>query len=270
MSKYLNAGCGDIYNKSPEWVNADFGGKRDGVVQVNLLGRLPWDDNTFDAVFSSNMLEHFTKIQGQAFVKECIRILKPGGILRIVVPDLEDVCREYIRVLDSVRSGAESDAHYEAISIELLDQVTRMSMGGELAKFMASDRCDKEYMSERFGQVDCYIQDVNDYRQYTGFRRLKKRIRQSVYDMKDKWVEKSVSAQIKKAGRFALSGEVHRWMYDEYSLKCLFENTGFVDVTRMKCNNSAITGWSNYELELTSDGHEYKPHNIYLEGKKPQ
>lgn len=49
---------------------------------------LPFESNTVDAVYSSHMLEHLDRETGKNFLAEAKRVLKPGGVLRIAVPDL--------------------------------------------------------------------------------------------------------------------------------------------------------------------------------------
>lgn len=65
-------------------------------------GRLPARDNEVDLINSSHMLEHLTRAQGAAFLKECYRIMKDGGIIRIGVPDARTICNAYLnnRILD--------------------------------------------------------------------------------------------------------------------------------------------------------------------------
>jgi predicted SAM-dependent methyltransferase len=62
----------------------------------DLSKKFPWDDHTIDIVYSSHLLEHLTKTDGRAFIAECHRVLRKGGILRIVVPDLRYIVGEYI------------------------------------------------------------------------------------------------------------------------------------------------------------------------------
>ncbi|HEX5067567.1 MAG TPA: methyltransferase domain-containing protein [Myxococcota bacterium] len=54
----------------------------------DLTRRFPWRDASADVVYSSHTLEHFSREDGRAFLTECQRVLRKGGILRIVVPDL--------------------------------------------------------------------------------------------------------------------------------------------------------------------------------------
>lgn len=55
------------------------------------LGALPWPwpDASCDALLASHILEHFPREQGQRFLRECRRILQPGGVLRVAVPDMD-------------------------------------------------------------------------------------------------------------------------------------------------------------------------------------
>ncbi len=51
--------------------------------------RLPFDDDTFDDVFASHVLEHVPWNRTQAALTEVLRILKPGGRFEVWVPDFE-------------------------------------------------------------------------------------------------------------------------------------------------------------------------------------
>jgi predicted SAM-dependent methyltransferase len=61
----------------------------DAIRYVNLTKRFPFRDNEFDNAFSAHVLEHLPRDEGRQCVREVHRILKPGGVLRISVPDLE-------------------------------------------------------------------------------------------------------------------------------------------------------------------------------------
>lgn len=60
---------------------------------------LPFPDKTFDVVYHAQFLEHLERTQALWFLKECYRILKPRGIIRVVTPDLEYLAGEYLRAL---------------------------------------------------------------------------------------------------------------------------------------------------------------------------
>jgi hypothetical protein len=83
----LDIGCGD----SP----------RPGHIGVDrLFGReafpLAFPDKSVDSIVASHVLEHFPHAQVQAVVTEWVRVLKPGGTIRIAVPDLAKIAENYL------------------------------------------------------------------------------------------------------------------------------------------------------------------------------
>lgn len=57
---------------------------------------LPFADGSVEVLFTSHVLEHFPRWKGQFLVKEAYRVLKPGGLIRVIVPDLEVLTRRYL------------------------------------------------------------------------------------------------------------------------------------------------------------------------------
>jgi predicted SAM-dependent methyltransferase len=62
---------------------------------VDIKKRLPLNDNSVDFIYCSHVLEHFEKWEAEKILKECKRVLKKGGVLRIVLPDLGKLVRYY-------------------------------------------------------------------------------------------------------------------------------------------------------------------------------
>ncbi len=62
----------------------------------DLRKPLPFKDNTFSAVYASHVLEHLYLVEAQQLLAECRRVTKPGGVLRIVVPDLRSMVVDYL------------------------------------------------------------------------------------------------------------------------------------------------------------------------------
>ncbi|HEY1750137.1 MAG TPA: methyltransferase domain-containing protein [Caulobacteraceae bacterium] len=91
----LNLGAGPRGRDDGRWVNVD--GYNDANVHllVDLQRRLPFADASFDGVFSEHVLEHFTEEDGLRLASDVARILRPGGVFRVVVPDGEFVMRSY-------------------------------------------------------------------------------------------------------------------------------------------------------------------------------
>src|SRR5262245_47838140 len=81
----LQLGCGE--NLLAGWLNSDSEPLDASVIWIDARRRLPFDDSSF-AVFSEHMIEHIEYLDGQALLRECFRIVRPGGRLRIATPDL--------------------------------------------------------------------------------------------------------------------------------------------------------------------------------------
>ena len=75
-----------------------------GLKSVDLEKRLPWKDNSIDAIYGGEMLEHFTEEKGNELLKECFRILRPQGVLRMRVPDNGEFWGNYLRELAEIKS----------------------------------------------------------------------------------------------------------------------------------------------------------------------
>ena len=67
-----------------------------GIVIHDLRKRFPWPSGSAEAVYSSHTLEHLSRNEGRRFVRECHRVLRPGGVLRLVVPDLRACVDRYL------------------------------------------------------------------------------------------------------------------------------------------------------------------------------
>jgi predicted SAM-dependent methyltransferase len=66
------------------------------IVIQDLRKPLPFRDCSVRVVYSSHVLEHMYFEDGQRLIRECFRVLEKGGVLRLVVPDLQSIVREYL------------------------------------------------------------------------------------------------------------------------------------------------------------------------------
>jgi predicted SAM-dependent methyltransferase len=57
---------------------------------------LPFPDDSAEVIYSSHLLEHLYSDEARKLIRECFRVLAAGGVLRIVVPDLGAIIREYL------------------------------------------------------------------------------------------------------------------------------------------------------------------------------
>lgn len=62
---------------------------------LDLTKPLPFADASVTAVFSSHVFEHLFRVEIERLVVEIHRVLMPGGVCRVVVPDLERVVAHY-------------------------------------------------------------------------------------------------------------------------------------------------------------------------------
>jgi ADP-heptose:LPS heptosyltransferase/SAM-dependent methyltransferase len=77
----LNFGCGE--NRLDGWRNFD--------AEVDITKPLRFDTASADFIFAEHVVEHVDYRQALAFFAECRRVLKPGGVIRIAVPSLENI-----------------------------------------------------------------------------------------------------------------------------------------------------------------------------------
>jgi predicted SAM-dependent methyltransferase len=88
----LNIGCGELIQ--PGWINIDFQ-PRSGAFYFNALNPLPMEDGTVCHIHTEHFLEHLEYSDALRFLGECHRVLKIGGMMRIIVPDAERYMRAY-------------------------------------------------------------------------------------------------------------------------------------------------------------------------------
>lgn len=89
----LHLGCGG--QPKDGWINIDCVG--DPVeLAWNLAHGIPFSDGSVDAIFNEHLFEHISLRDGEKLMDECFRVLKPGGILRIGVPDAGELIRSYV------------------------------------------------------------------------------------------------------------------------------------------------------------------------------
>jgi predicted SAM-dependent methyltransferase len=89
----VHLGCGD--HRIAGWVNVDL--TFQGDLRVDVTRPLPFRSEAVDFVHTEDLLEHVELEEGKRLLAECFRVLRPGGVLRVLTPDLESlVARVYI------------------------------------------------------------------------------------------------------------------------------------------------------------------------------
>jgi predicted SAM-dependent methyltransferase len=102
--KYLELGCGKFKNNN-NFIYLDFYDfnlrknfsfkTKKNIIGHDLRYKLPFEANTFKGVFMEHALEHLHPVDAINLISEIRRVLIPGGIVRITVPDLDIYVREY-------------------------------------------------------------------------------------------------------------------------------------------------------------------------------
>lgn len=248
----LNLGCGTHVHS--DWINVDFRETGPGVIVCNLMSSFPFPDKAFDVVYHSHLLEHFPKWYAPDFLKECFRVLKPKGVIRVAVPDLEAIVRLYLDALEhSITGDNNAKLRYEWIMLELFDQMVRSESGGEMLRYWQQNTMPaEEFVVQRVGlEVVSVLEQL----------RANPRQQEPVKSFEELSPE--------SLGSFRLSGEVHQWMYDRYSLRALLQNAGFNDVHRCHADESLIPDFNSYLLDIQEDGSIRKPDSLFMEAIKP-
>lgn len=275
--RLLNFGCGLAVH--PDWVNIDSSPVLPGVIQHDLRRGLPFPDDGFDAVYGSHMLEHLDPEAGAKLLRECHRALKPQGIARIVVPDLEAIAKLYLESLAQAAAGERHAAfRYDWAMLELYDQTVRTVSGGKMASCLARnlDEHEARFVESRIGLEAMQVSGRASPARRVSLALLARRTRSAVRALGTcaargcAWLFLGrEGAAALREGLFRRGGEVHQWMYDRFSLKREMELAGFAEVRNCSAGASAIPDFARYGLEVRN-GQPRKPDSIYLEGRKPR
>jgi predicted SAM-dependent methyltransferase len=186
------------------------------VIAWDLRRGIPFADDTFAVVYHSHFLEHLERKAARTFLSECYRVLEPGGILRIVVPDLRFLVSSYQAAMQDLENGESTAATaHEHWIHELFDQMVRTEVSGT-------------------AEQEPWVRAV------------------------ERWIRTNA----------AQAGELHQWMYDQYSLGRLLESLCFQDIRRESAQTSRIHGWESFLLDVNEDGTPYKSYSLYLEAIK--
>lgn len=261
----INLACGGKLCRESGWINADHNPSARDVQHVDLLASLPFPDKTFDVVYHSQFIEHLPADLALAFMKECHRILKPQGVLRLVTPDLRNQALEYLKTLDAVLTQPNDEQarlRYDWIRLEMLDQLTRHTPGGDMVGFLdTSGHRIHDYLWERMGRSGKNL--IPRREDAAAGKSLKDRLR-AIRDG-SRSLRHRMTPQALRVGRFRLSGESHLCMYDEYSLSTLLVKAGFQSITKVSALQSRIPDWNRTLLDCDEQGYPDGDVSLFME-----
>lgn len=115
--------------------NAAFHAANPGVRYADASRLIPLPDGSVEVVYSSHMLEHFDVRQRKRFLREALRVLEPGGTIRLAVPDLRMRLERYL-------ADGDADAFIESTDlarpapVDLRDQLLLLVVGDRGHKWM--------------------------------------------------------------------------------------------------------------------------------------
>jgi SAM-dependent methyltransferase len=94
----LQIGAGP--NPLPGWLNTDlhpdiYPDRREEIVFLDATASFPLPDMSLDYIFSEHQIEHIAEEEARAMLRECFRVLRSGGRIRIATPDLAAVVGLY-------------------------------------------------------------------------------------------------------------------------------------------------------------------------------
>ncbi len=181
----------------------------------DLSKGIPFENDSVDAVYHSHFLEHLERAAAKDLLIEIRRVLKPGGVVRIVVPDFERACRSYLEHVH---------------------------------------RC--EILPEEIKKHDDYVADV-----------LEQSVRCEAWGTsKQRPVRRYFENLL--LGDARRRGEIHRWMYDRFNLKNVLLKLSYREVRTQRYDESVISNWNSYSLDVDENRDEYKPGSLYMEALK--
>ena len=271
----LNIGCGRRFSRDPRWNNIDLVPSAPEVSAVDVSMGLPFERDSFHAVYHSHVLEHLDRISGKKFLADCFRVIKPNGILRVVVPDLERIAIGYLEQLVEARSSRlGADRRYEWAMLEMCDQMVRSASGGEMLAFLSErEPYGRKYAEERCGAETRFIVETIDQERQIAVAETKSKFRlQSLTQKVRSWTIRLLigkEALAVQAGRFEISGEKHRWMYDSFSISEVLKAVGFSKIAVCNSIHSRIEDWGSFALDADLCGVTYKPDSLFVEAVKP-
>lgn len=90
----MQVGCGPHHLEG--WLNSDLLDNPQRDIFIDITRPLPFPNDSLDAVYASEVIEHVSEPHGRLFLREVFRALRPNGVLRLTTPDLRDICRLFL------------------------------------------------------------------------------------------------------------------------------------------------------------------------------
>lgn len=153
--------------------------RKNNITYADATKRIPLPDNSASCVYSSHMLEHVSRGKLMYLFKEIKRVLKPGGIIRIGVPDLDIAILNYKKDEDADKFM--SDLLMEPPTIETFkDKIKLLLIGYRQHQWMYNKKSIVSLL-EKNGLKNVHIKNIgetniNDHKELNLFERSKETV----------------------------------------------------------------------------------------------
>jgi predicted SAM-dependent methyltransferase len=287
--RILHLGCGtDIHRTEVQFnypgiesTNIDLHPRMDGVRRHDVRQGLPLESGSVDLVYHKGLLSALQPDAALRLTRECHRVLKPGGILRIVTEDFANMMTAYL----TAKQAAEADPgdrvarfRYDWMRVEIFDYPSREFRGGEMIKLLR--RANQELSEHQAAQFAGYVVSrvgvqgkamvASAKRPYTPpppRTDLRSCIRTAVLNC----LLKGNGPEIVAVGRFRVeSGGNGYGYYDTCSLVNLYRDAGFDEISLVDPAVSQSPFWQNgLNLDVTREGSRHsvnRPDCLVMEG----
>ena len=245
---------------------------------------LGFADETFDAVYAYHVFEHLIPSHGERCAQEIFSALKPGGIFRLSVPDLETTCRDYLHALEAAaaESTRQNVVRYRWAVMAIFEQMVRDRSGGMMLDAIKQGEYDTAQLRDMFGDMllpivertrggntgsagdsppPGHVHQRRSSNARTVLRRIYRGVR-PIFGQSRPTVTNRLDPRVTK--------EAVQWMYDRFSLRLLLEQAGFQDIRRVDHLSSNISGWSGYDFDRSDNGGYPLDPSVYMECRKPE
>lgn len=267
----LNIGASPIWEKEG-WHTLDHKYiKKDKYKIIGDISKISLPNKSCSVVFCSHVFEHVPHIKLPGAISEINRVLEKGGILRILTPDLERICKAYAR----------KDKAFFKKALEEDENIrTDLGLGGMLMNFIVSPGQDTALLNRNLdtfisGYAHLYSYDYNMLSiilKKNGFISRKANFNDSkIVEMRTPMHVKGLKPKWQNLNRkfYKKEGLMHKLIKGKYKIN--FKTTGFdrdpftsliieaikyKDVNKNKIEkffNNSDSNYNKYGYSLNSD-----------------
>lgn len=130
----LNLGGGN--SKRENYINIDIYPFENVDVLHDIEKTLPFEDNVFEHIYSSHVLEHCSTLSISSILKECYRVLQNNGTIEIIVPCLEHAMKSFLEASENDRWGYRIEYIFGGQSHQIGQQLHKTGFTASRLKFL--------------------------------------------------------------------------------------------------------------------------------------